>query len=106
MSGLGRFAASTVASTVLAIETATLICVPLGLGPNWWIAGCLVFGILWSLVADRLIDYQVAAWKQLRGLPTLPARDGDGATLLAAWGDQRRCDTAASEAAADPGGDG
>lgn len=82
MTGLWRFAASTVVSTVLAIETATLICVPLGLGPNWWIAACLVFGILWSLAADRLIDYQVAAWKQLRDLPTLPARDGDGATLL------------------------
>lgn len=83
MTGFRRLAASMALSMVLAIETATLICVPLGFGPNWWIAACLVFGILWSLVVDRLIDYQVAAWKRLRRLSTIPARDGDGSTLLA-----------------------
>lgn len=69
--------------SILSLEAATLVCVPAGLGPNWWIATATGFGIVWGLVGDRIVDTTVTAWKQLGNLPTLPARDGDGPTLLA-----------------------
>jgi hypothetical protein len=68
---------------VVSLEAATLVCVPAGLGPDVWIATCAGFGLIWALAGERIVDQAVVAWKQLGRTPTLPAREGDGATLLA-----------------------
>lgn len=83
MSGVLRYLAATLLSTWLAIEAATLICVPLGLGPNWWTAMCTGFGIVAGLKGERILNAHVAAWKRLWSRGTGPGRDGDGPTLLA-----------------------
>lgn len=83
MTGFRRLAASMALSTVLSIETATLICAPLGLDGNWWIAATLGFGILWMFVTDRAVEKADAAWAELRELSTGSTRDNDGPTLLA-----------------------
>lgn len=83
MTGWRRFAVSVAAGTVLSVEAATLVCVPAGLGPNWWFTACGVFAAGWGLAGDRIVDRSVTAWKQLGKSPTITARNGDGPTLLA-----------------------
>lgn len=83
MTGWRRFAVSVAAGTVLSVEAATLVCVPAGLGPNWWFTACGVFAAGWGLAGDRIVDRAVTAWKQLGKSPTIAAHDGDGPTLLA-----------------------
>lgn len=83
MPGFLRFLATTLLGGLLSVEAATLICVPLGLGPNWWMAMCGGFGLVAGPVAPWIINTHIAAWKRLRGREVSLRRDGDGPTLLA-----------------------
>jgi hypothetical protein len=71
-----------VMSSALTIETAALICVPLGLSANWLTVVCVASGPFWAWAVDWAIGKAETAWKGLQNAPRA-VRDGDGPALLA-----------------------
>jgi hypothetical protein len=82
MTASWRLVVTMVMSSALTIETAALICVPLGLSAGWLTAVCLASGLLWPWLVDWAIGKAEDAWKALQEAPRAP-QDGDGPTLLA-----------------------
>jgi len=82
MTASWRLVVAFVMSSALTIETATLICVPLGLSANWLTAVCVTSGLFWAWAVDWAIGKAETAWKGLQGAPRAVC-DGDGPTLLA-----------------------
>lgn len=80
MAAFWRFAAATAIGSSLALDAAALIYIPTGLGPNWWAAMCMVFGIAFAPVGDRIVRGAEAAWERFSNPTTRP---GDGPTLFA-----------------------
>lgn len=69
MTAFWRLVVTVVLATMLAIDTATLACVPLGLSGTWLAIVVAASGPLWAFVVDWGISKTEDAWKALQGAP-------------------------------------
>lgn len=77
-----RLAVTMVMGSALAVATASLVCVPFGLGGDWLCVVCVASGPLWALAVDWAISETEDARKGLYKAPRAFC-GGDSATLLA-----------------------
>lgn len=83
MTASWRLVVTIVLSTVLAIDTAALVCVPLGLSGTWLAVVVAASGPLWAFVTDWGISKTEDAWKALQEASRTSRDGGDSTTLLA-----------------------
>lgn len=82
MTASWRLVVTMVVGTMLAIDTAALVCVPFGLSGTWLTVMFVASGPFWAWMVDRGIDKAEGAWKRLYEAPK-PFPEGDEAALLA-----------------------
>lgn len=83
MTASWRLVVTVVLGTMLAIDTAALVCVPLDLSGTWLAVTVAASGPLWAFVVDWGISKTEDAWKTLQETSRTRRNGGDSATLLA-----------------------
>lgn len=83
MTASWRLVVTVVLGTMLAIDTAALVCVPLDLSGTWLSVLIGVAGPFWAFVVDRGISKAEDAWKALQEASRTSRDGGDSTTLLA-----------------------